>query len=216
MTGDERGVFSSEKLIRNRVANVLGLQVFRVALARFLSRHRRRMHTPVHDRYQESLISNGFCIIPDFLSPPEFARVREEFHATFESGTANKKVIRDSKNYIRETVYVESSAATPAAYKSIHANSRVRTLLLTPDSIPIPIFPKGEFQVAFWKSYPDPERSVSAIQASHTNSELHSDTFHTIAKAFFYVEPVTKSNGAHRYAPHSHRLSFRRLWFEDL
>jgi hypothetical protein len=213
MTGEERGVFSSEKLTRNPVANFLGLQVFRVALARFLSRRRRRRHTLVYDRHQESLISNGFCIIPGFLSPPEFGRLRKEFHAAFESETG-KKVIRDSKNYIRETVYVESSGATPEAYTSIHANSQLRELLRTPESIPVPMFPKGEFQVAFWRSYPDPERNVSAIQGTHTNSELHSDTFHTITKAFFYIEPVMQSNGAHRYAPHSHRLSFRRLWFE--
>lgn len=207
--------FSHQKLLPGMWKNLLGLQAFRVACARSISR-RRLTEEMLHLPEEKALVRDGYCIILNFLPPDEFEKLRSEYKYTMNSTKNLKKVIKDSRGYIRETYYMDNNKLTiPTAWTTIHQNSRLRRLLRVPEGVDEEDFVKGEFQVAFWRSYLG-ETEIEAIQSDHTNVELHSDTFHTITKAFFYIEDTDKSNGAHRYVPGSHRLGLRRLIFEYL
>ena len=43
---------------------------------------------------------------------------------------------------------------------------------------------------------------------------LHSDTFHSSMKAWYFIDDVTEDRGPFTYVPGSHRLTWKRLKWE--
>lgn len=211
-----REILSDKKMFRTRVGNLLGLQVLRVALARAVPNRRRRARAQTDTSDVRSLLENGYCVIPGFLPHSQFQTVLAEYDAAMNSGLGGKKVIRDVHDYIRETVYItpENATAFPHTYAALHENKRLRELFLANEARAESSFAEGTFQVSYWRHYFDAQRNMSALESDHSNSDLHSDTFHTTSKAFLYLRATNDRNGAHKFAPRSHNLSTRRLWFE--
>jgi hypothetical protein len=69
------------------------------------------------------------------------------------------------------------------------------------------------FQLSFWRTEL-PEHLLSYEKADHTNTELHSDSFQSVIKCFYYLNDADKQSGAHVYIPGSHRVTFGRAIFE--
>ena len=57
--------------------------------------------------------------------------------------------------------------------------------------------------------YYEDEKNVPSSQ-----NQLHSDTFFNTHKVWFFIEPVSLSNGPLCFVPFSNQLTFKRLLFE--
>ena len=211
-------IFSPKKIFSTKIGNALGLQVCRVLLARVIANRRRRTYPWGSSKEEQALAEHGYAVIPEFLSQGDFQRVQQEYERAMGPIGTGRRVIRDTRGYIRESVYVSPQTASlfPHTYQFVYQNERLRTIFATSQACSNTSFDEGVFQAAFWRNYLDDEGSIDALESDHTNSELHADTFHTITKAFFYLEAADDGNGAHKYVPYSHLLCGRRLWFEYL
>ena len=206
-------VLSNEGVVDSALLNRLGCQVGRVALSRVGSRLRQLVR-PATSTQEREIRGQGYTLLRDFLPADAFEKVRDEYWAVMTDPDTPKRRIRDTAGCVRETYYLEENCPAKACLTEIYNNETLRSLLMCSEGVAPNAFDQGVFQVAFWRHRMDDGSFSDALSSDHSNSEFHSDTFYTISKAFFYVEPSDSNNGAHRYVPNSHRLTLARLRFE--
>jgi len=207
-------VFSKQKMFDTTLGNLLGLQIFRIAVAR-ASLTFRRMRCPERGNpYLRTLIREGYCAIEDFLPGEEFERVCSEFERSM-SGEAKGISVEVDKFHI-STKSVAFSLADKDKYPAT-----IRSFLDNPACMAIfkghegrvgdGFYRRGSFRSWFQRAFTDLTRRPTEEES---NSDLHTDTFHTLTKGFFYLKDVDVHNAAFTFVPRSHRLSRRRLLFE--
>lgn len=193
--------FESNSILGNSKLNQLGLHRFRVQFAAKMAAQRRlKLSRFIHPADAESFQKNGFIFRENFLAADEFAQLKQELlttpletRETLQGDTVTRRMALDGKtlNYM------------PVTQQFLHSDEW-RNLLNYVASFKVQ--PISYLQVIFShvrKAKADPQ------------TNLHSDTFHSSAKAWLFLEDVTEDEGPFVYVPGSHQLNPARLNWEQ-
>ena len=193
--------FESNSILGNSKLNQLGLHRFRVQFAAQMAAQRRsKLAKFIPPADVESFQKNGFIFRENFLATEEFAQLKQELlttpletRETLQGDTVTRRMALDGKtlNYM------------PVTQQFLHSDEW-RNLLNYVASFKVQ--PISYLQVIFShvrKAKADPQ------------TNLHSDTFHSSAKAWLFLEDVTEDEGPFVYVPGSHQLNPARLNWEQ-
>lgn len=204
------------KIYKSRGANLLGLQVARIALARALLKVRRVRTRSEYDSDTRALLRDGFVVIPNFLHDEDLRQVRREFNlGTTQNEFVTKRVV-DTAGLLRISCTVSSAKRRvfPQTVRCFLGSDRIQRILAAYDGRRSLRSVGSTFQLSFWRTQRCDTEERDHEKADHTNTELHSDSFQSVVKFFFYVDDVAEADGPHAYVPGSHRLTFWRILFE--
>ena len=212
-------IFSSQNVVQNRALNVLGLQIFRVLLARSLEILRRfpSARPETDSEYIRKLLSDGFVVIPDFLDKKAQGLVAEEYdrmmdtwdqHSVDGTGAVNIKIRG-----------VDWAKLTPNVSRLLFNSDRIskivhNTLGLRKPENGLNSLLRSRYQ--FFRCFSE-DSAVGTSRNSEGNTSSvnwHADTFHNLYKAFYYVNDVKEANAPTLLLKQSHRISIWRLMLE--
>ena len=197
-------ILTGTKSFRNPVIgsewlNRKGLHVWRVkATARIVEWRRRRIRHLIPESERLFFARNGYIERRDLLPDADFRALVAEVEAL-------KAPAREMK---------EGDAITrriPLTPEILHRSPGIRAFLDS-DRWNAPIRYVGGFNV-------EPVLSIQTIFGTPSvnrgekdpQTELHMDTFHSTAKAWYFLYDVPEDEGPFTYVPGSHRLTRRRL-----
>lgn len=192
---------------RYLIPNLLGWQPVRTLLlhVRFWLRPKRPIPAP-YRQYLEDFERDGYAIIPNFLSPDEYARFRAEY-------------IRLIPEFQQDASKVELPHADRLDLRDPRVSDETRKLFLESSLIMSVarsfLRRKKLYEVNgyFTRIYALNQAEVDAPQNGGTNN-LHIDSPFRIMKAFYYVDSVDEKNGAFAYVRGTQKRSLRQLWLE--
>lgn len=192
--------FVDNPLIGSSRLNMMGLHTARVALAqRMTERRRARLAAAVAPADRATFDRDGVVVIRDFLSPEQFAALRNQV-AAFE-GEARETVQGDTITR-RFAVDPVAISAIPAI-RAFRANARWRSLARYVASFNIePLLYIQTILTQRRDAPPDPQIN------------LHADTFYPAMKAWLFLEDVSDAIGPFSYVLGSHRLTPERMAWE--
>ena len=193
--------FEANSILGNPRLNQLGLHRFRVEFAaKMATRRRSKLARFMQSEDVESFQKNGFIFRENFLPANEFARLKQELlntpletRETLQGDTVTRRMALDGKTL----------KYMPVTQQFLHSDEW-RNLLNYVASFKVQ--PISYLQVIFShvrKAKADPQ------------TNLHSDTFHSSAKAWLFLEDVTEDEGPFVYVPGSHQLNPARLNWEQ-
>ena len=193
--------FRDNPLIGSRRLNQLGLHVGRIRLADALTGLRRaRLGRQVADADRVHYAEHGYVICENLLPEPQFEALRQEVYGSSwpllemgQGGTITRRVVLDR-------------AALRGSHPGLagllgHAGIR-RLIRYVAGTGAEPIFSLQAILTGPPGGPPDPQ------------THLHTDTFHSIAKAWYFLHDVDASAGPFAFVPGSHRMTPARLAWE--
>jgi hypothetical protein len=193
--------FVGNPVIGSPRLNRWGLHTGRMRVAASLAKPRRRwLGRRVAETFRAAYARDGFVVMPDFLPAADFERLRAEVldapwdaHEMRQGSTVTRRVLLD-------VATLRSTRPVLAAFlRSREVLSRIRYVAST----------GGE-----------PAFSIQCILATASGAAddpqctVHADTFHSTAKAWFFLHDVGPDEGPFLYVPGSHVLSPQRLAWE--
>jgi hypothetical protein len=206
------------KIYKWRIPNLLGLQISRVLVARLLNIARRRMTSRrcSDEKRLREFKSNGYLIVKNFLDDAVLEMVRGEFLNAIENQNLITKKVIDTAGQLRTSCTVSTSNrwSFTSTVKSFRSSELINNIISDYDGRHDINSSGCLFQLSFWRTENQPSGDLKCEFADHTNTEVHSDSFQSVIKCFFYLQDVNDGGGAHIYYPKSHRLSLRRLVFD--
>jgi hypothetical protein len=193
--------FIGNPVIGSARLNRWGLHVARIRLAASLARWRRsRLGRGVAEDARAAFARDGFVVLPDFLPGPDFERLRAEVldapwqaHEMRQGSTVTRRILLDVAR-LRQTRPVLAGFLRKKEVLSL-----IRYVAST----------GGE-----------PAFSIQCILANASGAAddpqctVHADTFHSTAKAWFFLHDVGPEDGPFLYVPGSHIASPQRLAWE--
>ncbi|MBM3503031.1 MAG: phytanoyl-CoA dioxygenase family protein [Alphaproteobacteria bacterium] len=209
-------ILSNDKLIPSAALNRLGLQLARICAARTLLHVRRMRDRSTKETPTRQLIEQGYCTIPNFLSERDLALVRREFDAAQQR--LREQRILPLLDRVRTVVHSETISGNESIYpettRSVLRDERfVRIVMAHEGQTEETLYRRGMFKARFERALLH-DGGPTAAYTEDTNSDLHSDTFYSITKAYLYLRPTDADSAAFVFVPKSHRLHPRRLLFE--
>ena len=192
--------FLDNPLIGSQRLNARGLHLWRVRLADWLCRwRRRRLAKAVRPDWRAAFDRDGFVIIPDIVPPADFPALRAAILAY--QGPAREMQQGDA--------ITRRLAIDPAMLKAIPA---LGALLARKDIVALFHY------VASYRTTPlhYVQTIVSKVAADHQDPQeaLHADTFHSSLKSWLFLNSVSEEQGPFTYVPGSHRFTPERLAWE--
>ena len=184
----------------NRWLNLLGLHVARVWLAAWMAAVRRWfLRSCLAREKRREYAVNGFVQDVDFLPTEEFDRVRQEV-------LGSTWLLREMKqgNAITRKVFLDRAVleeSHPALSRLLSHPALLARLRYVAGVGGEPLF-AIQAVVCEGGAQTDPQMV------------LHQDTFHSTAKAWFFLEDVADDGCPFAYVPGSHRLTWKRLGWE--
>jgi hypothetical protein len=202
------GIFSGQKIIRNTFLNLIGLQVFRILLSRFLYSIRSMLIFSELTEDQKILRKDGIIIIKNFLPDEKFQGIKNEFK--------NAKNFNGTDSEINDG----NSIWTRRKFNRIQYSKLSNTNDLLTDVRLLDLISVGEARkvippdaVWFDKIYYPEKKIDGKNDASHVEL-FHLDTFFHSLKSMYFIDDVRDENGPFNFSPGSQHLSVKRLWFE--
>lgn len=195
-------VFSNKKVVENHALNYVGAQILRTIFSSAAHAFRGMSQSWPKTNLTMLLRKNGYILIPNFLSRETFQQVKDEFFHGNKNGSYSPIKDGDTR--------VERYILSPYHWKMLPAVTK-----LLSDSLLIQTLKGAELKnieigdVSFETIFYDDPQKVASSQ-----NQLHSDTFHTTHKVWFFIEPVKLEDGPLCFVPGSHQLSLKRLMFE--
>jgi hypothetical protein len=197
-----KDVFSNKKVVENHLLNYAGAQVLRVLLSSACHAFRGMLQSWPKTNLTTMLRKNGFILIPNFLSQTTFQQVKNEFFNSTDIGSYTP--IKDGDTRVERYTYsLDEWKRFPAVTKLLSDNLLVQTL----EGAELKSIEIGD--VWFDTIYYDDPQKVASSQ-----NQLHSDTFYTTHKVWFFIEPVNLEDGPLYFVPGTNQLSLKRLIFE--
>lgn len=192
--------FQGNPIIGNACLNRLGLHVIRVKFANRCARFRRLfLKNDLTKQKQLEYQRNGFIVDSNFLDPHEFHAFKKEvFESTWllremrQGNTVTRRV------FLNEVSLIDNYPKLYAFVRNAELLSRIRYVAGVGGE---PIF---SIQAVF----------SDANEASDPQTVAHADTFHSNAKAWFFLEDVGENDSPFAYVRGSHRLTPERLIWE--
>lgn len=191
--------FRDNPIIGSKWLNRLGLHDARISMAHRLAWWRRkRLAHEVLAEDRRQLTEQGYVLVPDFLAPERFERLRAALlgHAA------------PAREMVQGDAITRRIAIDPALLRAV---PELRDLLDEPRWGGLMRY-VASFDV-------EPLYYIQTILAHHVaappdpQTALHADTFHPTMKAWFFLNDVHEDDGPLTYVPGSHRLtSSRRAW----
>jgi hypothetical protein len=192
--------FRDNPILGSPALNRAGLHVGRLIAADAAVRARRAQLAPLVPRsWRQAFSRDGFLLVRDFLGEAAHRAVQSEARA--QGGTMRECVQGDTLTYC---VLLDRArrAAMPATTALIEDRCLCRMLAWASGSTWPPIFYVQQILNGVRDAAPDPQK------------HLHSDTFHSTIKAWYFLDDVPLDGGPFRYVPGSHRLTLARLRWE--
>ena len=197
-----KDVFSNKKVVENNLLNYAGSQVLRVLLSSACHAFRGMLQSWPKNNLTMMHRENGFILIPNFLSQKVFDQVKDEFFNTTDIGSYAP--IKDGDTRVERYTYsLDEWKRLPAVTKLLSNKSLVQTL----EGAELKNIEIGD--VWFDTIYYDAPQKVASSQ-----SQLHSDTFYTTHKVWFFIEPVKLEDGPLCFVPKTNQMSLKRLIFD--
>lgn len=209
---------SSNKILNNRALNSLGYQLFRVLIARLLLLKRRNKYLKNLSSNAEKLFKFGIIVIDNFLQPDQFKALLIELQDC-ESKLAKLTPVPDKYGVTRKQYGIHKRIKSfPLSNKFLLQNETLLELIRINEG--------WDFSDNFSSKNPilkyeiltqveEPVRPSTCLKESCLNpGDLHTDTFHTVTKAFLSLSDITLENSPFVYCLGSHKLSVRRLIWE--
>lgn len=188
--------------MENHFLNYAGAQILRVLLSSTAHAFRGMSQSWPKTNLTTMLRKNGFIIIPKFLNRKNFQQVKDEFSHATDIGSYSP--IKDGDTRVeRYTFSPDEWKMFPAVTKLLSNSLLVQTL----EGAELKNIEIGD--VWFDTIYYDDPQKVASSQ-----NQLHSDTFFTTHKVWFFIEPVKLEDGPLCFVPCSNRLSLKRLIFD--
>jgi hypothetical protein len=199
-------IFSSRKFVRSPVLNRLGAQVVRAAVAEAWLRLRRFARYPSLTPEQKRFVDDGLIVVPNFLSPSDFERLRIEFERVFATPHLHEV------HHLGQTLQKESTpAATDPAgspiLKTIVSDARLLKLFSVGEGRPVGA-PHCAFEII--------EHGPQDIKASRDEDPnlVHCDVFFATHKGWIFLEDVSMEDGPFCFLKGSQKITLKRLLFE--
>jgi hypothetical protein len=190
--------------------NVLGWQLVRIYSRNLLHSFRRRPETKVDPKYIEALRKDGVVAMEDFLSPQQWAEVKGEYEKAKKEGFFKFTAYKPSENPSMQIsrVYIDQYPDKfPMTLKYLHQNQKV--LDLAGDIIKKDL--KNSNPTIFFLLL---QKDEKADYDDDIENILHADVHYPTAKAFFFLNDVTRKNGPFVFALGSHKMNGKRMSFE--
>jgi hypothetical protein len=187
--------FEANPLLGSARLNAWGLHKTRVAVAyRLAERRRAKLRKFVSDEARKAYERDGFVVRRNFLPKSVFeqllVQVKEYRGASEErlwGDTVNRKIVIDS-----------ATASKLPAFKEVLNSSDWRNLIAYVGGCSSP--PLVYIQTLYRQG-----------GVSDPQTRLHSDTFHSTAKAWLFLTDVRENEGAFTYVRGSHKLTAEKL-----
>ena len=197
-----RDVFSDKKVVENHLLNYAGAQVFRSLLSSAAHTFRGVPKSLSETDLTRKLLRDGYIVLPKFLDRSAFQKVKDEFF-NFAGKECYTPISDGDTRSERYTLSSEHWNRLPAVAHLL-SDTRLVQALEGAERNAIEI---GD--VWFDTIY-----NGDAQKGADSQKELHSDTFFTTHKIWFFIEPVSVEDGPVCFAPGTNRLSWKRLMFE--
>ena len=187
--------FEANPLMGSERLNALGLHKTRVSAAYKLAQSRReKLANLVSDEDRQAFERDGFVVRRDFLPKAAFEQLVAELKAY-----RTKSEERLSGDTIYRQIVVDT--ATTSKLPALKA---------------LVSLPEWRGLIAYVGAcLSRPLIYIETIHrqggSSDPQTKLHADTFHSTAKAWFYLTDVRENEGAFTYVPGSHKLTPERL-----
>jgi len=193
--------FRDNPVIGSRRLNRLGLHVGRIRLADAVTAQRRwRLGRRIDPADRRQYAEQGFVIRENLLPPEQFEALRREVY-----GSAWPRLEMRQGNAITRRVALDRAHLRDShpQLEALLASREIRDLIrYVAGTGAEPIFSLQAILAGLPSERPDPQAT------------LHADTFHSIAKAWFFLHDVAESEGPFAYVPGSHRMTPERLGWE--
>ena len=207
-------VFSQNKNLKGRISNILGLQVFRVLVARGLLQLRRLiLFRDYPRRFPEcaTLQRDGIVVIPNFLRPDQFEALKAEFDQTYQQAQVRNAYAGRYNSEVNKIDF--KGGIAPPLTSAFFDHPLLNALLEFGEARKVNRFkPRWSGRVNCWF-----ERILHAGETAEKFDPqilLHRDTFFSTHKVIFYMSDVTLEDGPYTYVKGSQRLSLKRLTLE--
>ena len=193
--------FRDNPLIGSRRLNQLGLHVGRIRLADALTGQRRwRLGRALTAADRTHYAEHGYLIRENLLAAGAFEALRQEVY-----GSSWPLLEMGQGSTITRRVILDRAAlrGSHPALAALLADAEIRRLIrYVAGTGAEPIFSLQAILSGPPGGPPDPQ------------THLHADTFHSIAKAWFFLHDVEAGAGPFAYVPGSHRMTPARLAWE--
>ncbi|SDE40460.1 Phytanoyl-CoA dioxygenase (PhyH) [Kordiimonas lacus] len=205
LQGQFVAIFTTEKSFKNnpllgsRAANLMGLHVVRLILAKTCFAFRRLLLFRFASADERSMFRrDGLLVIPDFISADELDEIHADIAACLQDV---RQLTEGSSTLCRIQMDEKARKDMPAIAKLITSKRYLNLLAYTGATL---------------------KKSPVLLQRLHHNDTTgtdpqktpHSDTFQPTMKAWLFLEDVTEQNGPFHFIRGSHRLSLKRLMWE--
>ncbi len=193
--------FVGNPVIGSERLNRLGLHEARMRMAERMARRRRRtLARAVSEDDRRAFDRDGFVVKSDFLPSADFERLRAEIldhdwdtREMRQGHTVTRRVFLD------QAVMHNTKPALAAFMESSDLASLIRYVGGT-----------GGAPVMSIQSI----LANQGVGADDPQCAIHSDTFHSTSKAWFFLHDVGPDDGPFFYVPGSHKLTPQRLAWE--
>ncbi len=192
--------FTRNPILGSTLLNRLGLHVARIVLAHSIMRLRMLiLSRGVSKQHRQSYFSNGYILIPDFLTTRAFAELKQEIHLA----NAEVRECTQGDTLTHRIMLDENSLPTMPQAQRFLQSLELRKLLKFASGVNgQPVSYVQTIKNHFVEGPPDPQKN------------LHSDTFHPTMKSWYFVDDVDERNGPFTYVPGSQQLTLARLCWE--
>ena len=192
--------FSQNPVIGNSRLNTWGLHRWRVqAAARMAEYRRRRLGQLLAPIDREQLASRGYLIKENYLPEQGFQSLRSEI---YERPLASREM-RQGQTVTRMIALGPAVLKTMPFTNNFLKDNQIQEMMHMAASYGgVPVSMIHVIMVN------------PGINISDPQTELHSDTFHPTAKAWFFLHDVGPEDGPFIYVPGSHLLTAERLQWE--
>jgi hypothetical protein len=193
--------FVGNPVIGSATLNRWGLHTARMRIAARMARWRRRLlQRRVPADLRANFARDGFVVLPDFLPADEFQTLRHEMldapwdaHEMRQGSTVTRRVLLDIAGLRRDK---------PALARFLGSDRLLSLIRYIASTGGAPAFSIQCILADARGALDDPQCTV------------HADTFHSTAKAWFFIHDVGPEEGPFLYVPGSHRLTPERLDWE--
>lgn len=193
--------FADNPILGSRRLNRAGLHLFRLKAAHALAGYRRaRLARHIPARLREQFDRDGFIVIEDVLPDAEFRRMQEvilgtdlECRAQQQGDTVTRRV----------PFGPEMAKLCPALDRIVRGSLWQGLMAYVASARTAPLYYIQTVAGGVAEGPPDPQ------------IQLHSDTFHPSLKAWLFLTDVEEDGRPLTYVAGSHRLSPRRIAWEQ-
>lgn len=189
-------------------ANQLGLQVFRVMGFELKYRLRRLFLSPRSEKsnYTKDFERDGYIVIPDFLSPEDYARLKDHYYERLKD--LEKPTNEGPKLVAPPLCDPKDGTVDPLIEELFVKNNTINEVVENASAHRQHLLPLIRMH-HYWA-----EESDLGLRETARTDELHYDVPLRNFRAFFYLEDCDKSNAAFEFAPGTHKFNMKRLYME--